>query len=69
MAAQAPEAAGDLLDENAQVKHICQSEHPISGSDPGLSRFLLTVSSPPASKNFQLNFPLRDRPYLPICVV
>lgn len=69
MAAQAPEAAGDLLDENAQVKHICQCERPISGSDPGLSRFLLTVSSPPASKNFQLNFPLRDRPYLPVCVV
>lgn len=69
MAAQAPEVAGDLLDENSQVKHICCCEHSISGSDPGLSRFLLTVSSPPTAETFHLNFPLRDRPYLPACIL
>lgn len=41
MAAQAPEVSGDFLVENSQVKFICCCEHLISGSDPGLSHFLL----------------------------
>ena len=39
-AAQVPVVAGNLLDENVQVKHIYWYEHPISGSVPQMSCFL-----------------------------
>lgn len=38
-AAQVPVAAGNLLDENTQMKHMYWCEHPISGSVPGMSCF------------------------------
>lgn len=39
-AVQVPVVAGNVLDENAEVKYIYWCEHPISGSAPRMSRFL-----------------------------